>query len=153
MIAANVKLGNNVRIWQPALANLFGCEIGDNVKIGSFVEVGRGVKIGKNCLIEAFCFICSGVILEDNVFFGPGVICTNDFWPPSGKRRQTLVKEGASIGANSTIVCGVTIGKHAMIGAGSVVTKDIPDYALAYGNPAKIMRIIDENTDCRRHTT
>jgi len=151
LIAPDVKLGNNVRIWHPELVNLFGCTIGDNVKIGTFVEIGRDVKIGAGCLIEAFCFICSGVTLEDNVFCAPHVCFTNDFWPPSGKRRPTLVKEGASIGANSTIVCGVTIGKHAMIGAGSVVTKDIPDYAMAYGNPAKVRRIIDENIDCRRH--
>lgn len=152
MIASDVKLGRNVKIWHDEFINLYGgCEIGDNCRIGCFVEIGRNVKIGKNCLIEAFVYLCEGVELEDNVFVGPHVCTTNDKWPPSDKMWPTLIKEGASIGANSIIVCGVTIGKKAMIGAGSVVTKDIPPYAVAYGNPAKVKRWINENTDCRRH--
>jgi len=139
LITPDVKLGKNVKIWYPTLVNLYNCWIGDDCHIASFVEIGKGVTIGKQCLIEAFAFIPEGVTIEDNVFVGPGVCFTNDRKPPSDKRELTLVKQGASIGANSTIICGVTIGKNARIGAGSVVTKDIPDGALAYGNPARIV--------------
>lgn len=138
MIAPDVKLGKHVKIWYEELINLYGCTIGDDTRIASFVEIGKSVKIGARCFIEAFAYIPEGVIIEDDVFVGPAVKFSNDKYPPSGKRWKTLVKEGASIGANCTIVCGITIGKHAMIGAGAVVTKDVPDYALAYGNPARI---------------
>jgi len=140
MIAPDVKLGKNVKIWQEELVNLYGCEIGDDTKIGAFVEIGKGVVIGKRCLIQAYVFLCDGVTIEDDVFVGPGVKFSNDKYPPSyGKHwMPTKVYKGASIGLNCTIVCGVTIGKYAMIGAGAVVTKNIPPYAIAYGNPARV---------------
>jgi len=139
LITPDVKLGKNVKIWQPELVNLYNCTIGDNCKVGAFVEIGKGVKIGNNCLIQAFAYICEGVTIEADVFLGQHSMFINDKFPPSDKRWQTLVKEGASIGAGVIIMCGVTIGKNARIGAGSVVTKDIPDGALAYGNPARVV--------------
>lgn len=135
-----VKIGKEVTIWH--FANLYNCEIGNNTSIGSFTEIGKDVKIGSDCKIEAFAFIPSGIKIRDKVFIGPGVIFTNDLRPRAfstdWKVILTVVKEGASIGANSTILCGITIGKYAMIGAGSVVTKSVPDHALVYGNPAKL---------------
>ena len=129
--------------------DLYKCEIGDNTKIKSFTYIEEGVIIGKNCKIEPFVFIPAGVTIENCVFVGPGVVFTNDRHPRAVNAKnelksewaleKTLVKEGASVGANSTVVCGVTIGKFSMVGAGSVVTKDVPDYSLAYGNPAKIV--------------
>lgn len=139
--------------------DLYKCEIGDNTKIKSFTYIEEGVTIGKNCKIEPFVFIPSGVTIEDNVFIGPGVFFTNDMYPRSvnsenlvkgksdWKMEKTVVREGASIGAGSTIVCGLTIGKMAMIGAGSVVTKDIPDYTLAYGNPARPVKKVGDMDD------
>lgn len=140
MIAADVKLGRGVKIPQTALVNLYGCEIGDDCRIASFVEIGRGVKIGKRCKVQAFAYICEGVTLEDNVFIAPCVCFCNDLMPPSGKKWATLVKEGASIGANATIVCGITIGKNARVAAGSVVTKDVPDGMVVAGNPARELK-------------
>lgn len=151
MIASDVKLGKNVKVWHDEIVNLYGCTIGDNCHIGSFVEIGKGVKVGKGCLIQAYAYICEGVTLEEDVFVGQGVLFINDPFPPSDKRGETIVGQGASIGAGSIIMCGITIGRKAMIGAGSVVTKNIPPYAIAYGNPAKVKRWINENTDCRRH--
>jgi UDP-2-acetamido-3-amino-2,3-dideoxy-glucuronate N-acetyltransferase len=150
MITDDVKMGKNVKIYHPELVNLYGCEIGDNTRVGSFVEVGKNVKIGKNCKIEAFAFIPDGVTIEDNVFVGPHACFTNDKIPraasPSGPLNgvewtleKTLVKEGASIGANATIVCGVTIGRNALVGAGSTVTKDVADGTTVVGNPAKVI--------------
>lgn len=139
MIKDDVKLGIGVRIWHPSLVNIYGCEIGDETRIGAFVEICKGVKIGSRCLIESFVYIPGGVTLEDNVFIGPHSCFTNDLFPPSGKRWQTLVKKGASIGANATIICGVTIGKNARIGAGAVVTRDVPDGTVVVGNPARKM--------------
>jgi acetyltransferase-like isoleucine patch superfamily enzyme len=123
--------------------NLFGCRIGRNCKIGAFVEVGRGVTIGDNCKIEAYAFIPSGVTVEDDVFIGPHACLTNDLHPKAvgdWKVTPTVVKKGASIGANATIVCGVTVGKGAFVGAGAVVTKDVPANTLVVGCPARIVK-------------
>ncbi|MBI5250277.1 MAG: N-acetyltransferase [Desulfomonile tiedjei] len=150
MIADDVRLGKNVVIFHPDLVNLYGCEIGDGCKIGAFVEIRKEVKIGCNVKIQAFAFIPEGIVLEDGVFIGPHVVFTNDKYPRAlnfeGKlmeeqdweRMTTLVKKGASIGANSTILCGITIGEYAMVGAGSVVTEDVPARKLVSGVPARI---------------
>lgn len=151
----NVKLGEGVRAFN--FVNLYGCEIGEGSLIASFVEIQRGVRIGKNCKVEAFAFIPSGVTIEDNVFIGPHAVFTNDLMPratnPDGSQKTaedwvctpTLVKKGAAIGANSVIKCGITIGEGAMVGAGSVVTKDVPPRTLVAGNPAKEMRKLKAN--------
>ncbi len=150
LIADDVKLGKNVKIY--GYVNLYGCRIDDNTKIGAFVEIQKNVRIGKNCKISTHTFICEGVTIEDNVFIGHNVTFINDKYPsavnPKGELQtdedweviSTLVKRGASIGSSSTILCGVTIGENAMIGAGSVVTKDVPDNALVVGVPARIKR-------------
>jgi UDP-2-acetamido-3-amino-2,3-dideoxy-glucuronate N-acetyltransferase len=150
IIASDVILGNDVKIYN--FVNLYGCEIGDGTKIGTFVEIQKGTKIGKNCKISSHSFVCEGVEIEDNVFIGHGVMFINDKFPRATnddgsmqteedwKLEKTLIKKGASIGSNATILCGVTIGEKAIIGAGSVVTKDIPDGGIAFGNPAKIRR-------------
>lgn len=150
----NCNIAENVVIHHPELVNLYNCEIGSGTKIASFVEIQSGVVIGKNCKIEAFAFIPSGVHLEDGVFIGPHVCFTNDYFPravkPDGTLltsedwtlTHTLVCSRASIGANSTILCGVTIGKDVMIGAGSLVTRDIPEKQLWFGTPAKYKRKI-----------
>lgn len=147
-----MKLGKNVRLHD--FVNLYGCEIGDEVKIGTFVEIQKGVKIGNRCKISSHTFICEGVTLEDEVFVGHGVVFTNDRLPRATNQKgelqteadwkciQTLVKRGASIGSGATLLCGVTIGENAMIGAGSVVTKDVPAGATVAGNPARIMKFI-----------
>ena len=144
MIEYDVERGRNVHIYSAHLVNLYGCKIGDGCNIGSFVEIGRGVIIGNNCKIQAFAFIPPGVIIEDEVFIGPHVCFTNDKNPRAigeWKLDKTLVKRGVSIGANCTILPGITIGENAVIGAGSVVTKDVPAGALVYGNPATIKDI------------
>ena len=151
MISKDVKLGKNVKIYHADLVNLYGCHIGDNTKIGSFVEIQKNASIGRNCKIEAFAFIPEGVTLEDEVLVGPHACFTNDKYPRAttsdGNLKETedwevtktLVKKRASIGANATIICGVTIGKNSIIGAGSVVTKNIPPNSIAVGNPAKVI--------------
>ena len=151
-VAPNVKLGRNVRLHD--FVNLYGCEIGDDVKIGTFVEIQKGVKVGNRCKISSHSFICEGVTLEEGVFIGHGVTFTNDRFPRATnsdgqlqteadwKCVPTLVKRGASIGSGATLLCGITIGENAMIGAGSVVTKDVPAGATVAGNPARIMRSI-----------
>jgi UDP-2-acetamido-3-amino-2,3-dideoxy-glucuronate N-acetyltransferase len=148
LIAPDVKLGQNVRIF--AFTNLYGCEIGDETKIGTFVEIQKGVKVGRRCKISSHTFICEGVTLEDEVFVGHGVMFTNDLFPratgENGRLKTeaewtclpTLVKRGASIGSGATLLCGITIGEGALIGAGSVVTKDVPAGAVVAGNPARI---------------
>jgi len=151
MIKADVKLGENAVVFQPDLVNLYGCEIGAETKIGAFVEIRRGVKIGARCKIQAFAFIPEGVSIADGVFIGPHVCFTNDTYPAAINHDGSLkspddwqvvpteVSEGASIGANATVLCGITIGRHALIGAGSVVTRTVPDYAIVAGNPARIL--------------
>jgi acetyltransferase-like isoleucine patch superfamily enzyme len=149
-IAPDVKLGKNVRIF--AFVNLYGCEIGDNSKVGAFVEIQKNAKIGRNVKVSSHTFICEGVTIEDDVFVGHNVSFINDKYPqstnPEGTLQTekdwrvvpTLVKRGASIGTSSTILCGVTIGEDAIVGAGSVVTKDVPPNTLVAGVPAKIIR-------------
>jgi acetyltransferase-like isoleucine patch superfamily enzyme len=153
-IAADVKMGKGVRIH--GFTNLYGCEIGDDVKIGSFVEIQKGAKIGARCKISSHTFICEGVVLEDEVFVGHNVTFTNDLYPRSTKGDgqlqtegdwkclPTLIKRGASIGSGTTLLCGVTVGPGAIIGAGSVVTRDVPANAVVAGNPARIMRVLDD---------
>lgn len=153
-ISDDVKLGQNVKLSK--FINLYGCEIGDNTKIGAFVEVQKNAVIGKNCKISSHTFICEGVLIEDNVFIGHGVTFINDSYPratnPGGelqteedwKVEPTLIKQGASIGSGSTILSKVTIGEGAIVGAGSVVTRDVPANAIAVGNPARVTRYIDK---------
>ncbi len=149
-IAPDVKLGQRVKIY--AFTNLYGCEIGDDVKIGTFVEFQKGARIGERCKISSHSFICEGVTLEEEVFIGHGVTFINDRYPRAtngdGTMQTdadwtcvpTLVKRRASIGSGATILCGVTIGEGATVGAGSVVTKDVPDGAVVAGNPARLLR-------------
>ena len=149
---ANVKVGINVKIFN--FVNAYGCIIDDNSKVGTFVEIQKGASVGKNCKISSHSFICEGVHIEDNCFIGHGVMFTNDLFPratnPDGSQQndsdwtlvETFVKKGASIGSNATILCGVTIGENALIGAGSMVTKDVPDNAVVAGNPAKIIKYL-----------
>jgi UDP-2-acetamido-3-amino-2,3-dideoxy-glucuronate N-acetyltransferase len=148
----NVELGKNTRIFN--FVNAYGCSIGDNSKIGAFVEIQKGAVIGKNCKISSHSFICEGVHIEDDVFIGHGVMFTNDLFPratnPDGFPQtesdwsvvETKVRKGASIGSNATILCGITIGENALIGAGSVVTKDVAPYTVVAGVPAKIIKTI-----------
>ncbi|MBE0690415.1 MAG: N-acetyltransferase [Anaerolineae bacterium] len=150
-VAQNVKLGEGVRIFQPDLVNIYGCTLGDKTTVGPFVEIQGGVDIGKNCKIQSHSFICEGVSIEDEVFVGHGVMFTNDLFPrstnPDGSVQtaedwtliKTVIKRRASLGSNATIVGGVTIGENALVGAGAVVTKDVPDYAIAVGVPARII--------------
>ena len=133
-----MKVGIGTKIWHPELSNIGECEIGDNCKIHSHVWIGDDVKIGNNVKVQAFSFIPKGVTIEDDVFIGPRVTFTNDKYPPSGKWSTTLVKKGASLGASVTVLPGITIGNNARIGAGAVVTKDIPDNVVACGVPAAI---------------
>lgn len=152
-IAPDVKLGKDVKIYD--FVNLYGCEIGDNTKIGTFVEIQKGVKIGQNCKVSSHTFICEGVTIEDNVFVGHSVTFINDKYPrattESGNLQTEedwevepiLVKRGASIGSSATILSNVTIGENAIIGAGSVVTKDVQPNTIVAGNPAKGLRKID----------
>lgn len=149
-IAPDVRLGKDVKIF--AFVNLYGCEIGDGSKVGAFVEIQKNVKIGNNVKISSHTFICEGVTIEDNVFIGHNVSFINDKYPratnPDGSLQTeadwkvvpTVVKKGASIGTSSTILCGVTIGENAIIGAGSVVTKDVPANTIVAGVPAKVIR-------------
>jgi len=149
-IAPDVKLGERVRIF--SFTNLYGCQIGDDVKIGAFVEIQKGAKVGNRCKISSHSFLCEGVTLEEEVFIGHGVTFINDRYPRAtngegGLQSEadwecvpTTIKRGASVGSGVTILCGVTIGEGAIVGAGSVVTKDVPDGAIVAGNPARVLR-------------
>ena len=149
-IAEDVTLGKNVKIYN--FVNLYGCEIGDETRIGTFVEIQKNVKIGKRCKIQSHTFICEGVTIEDGVMISHGVMFINDREPgavnPDGSLQDeedwtvipTIVKKRASIGTNTTIMCGVTIGEDALVGAGAVVTKDVPPNTVVAGNPARVMR-------------
>ena len=154
-ISANVVMGKGVKVFQPDLVNLYGCSIGDETKIGAFVEVQKNVTVGKRCKISSHTFVCEGVTLEDDVFVGHGVMFTNDLYPRATvdgrlqteedwKVVATRVKRGASIGSGSVILAGVTIGEDAMIGAGAVVTHDVPDRQIAKGVPARLGRNVPE---------
>ena len=152
-ISEDVRLGRDVRLSK--FINLYGCAIGDNTKIGAFVEVQKNAAIGRNCKISSHTFICEGVTIEDDVFVGHGVTFVNDTYPRAtaadGKLQTeadwavepTLVKKGASIGSGATILANVTIGEKAIVGAGSVVTKDVPPGAIVAGNPSKIIRKVE----------
>lgn len=149
-IAEDVRFGHNVTVFQPSLVNLYGCRIGDDTRIGSFVEIQKNACVGARCKISSHAFICEGVSLDDEVFVGHGVMFVNDRYPRSTtadgrlqgaadwRVEPTRVRRRASIGSNATILCGVTIGEAALVGAGAVVTRDVPDHAIVAGVPARI---------------
>jgi UDP-2-acetamido-3-amino-2,3-dideoxy-glucuronate N-acetyltransferase len=151
-VAPDVRLGKDVKL--SPFVNLYGCEVGDNTKIGAFVEIQKNAKVGQNCKISSHSFICEGVSIEDNVFVGHGVVFINDLFPRATTAEgelqtekdwsvgPTLVKKGASIGSGATILANVVIGENAMVGAGSVVTRDVPDNTVVAGNPARVLRKI-----------
>jgi acetyltransferase-like isoleucine patch superfamily enzyme len=154
-ISESVKLGKDVRIFQPELVNLYGCTIGEETKVGAFVEIQKNAKIGSRCKISSHTFICEGVTIEDEVLIGHGVMFINDKYPRAATDGAmqtekdwtvvpTLVKKGASIGSGAVIMCGVVIGERAIIGAGAVVTKDVPAGAIVAGVPSRIIRTIDK---------
>ncbi|BAZ40642.1 transferase hexapeptide repeat containing protein [Calothrix sp. NIES-4101] len=158
-ISDDVLLGDNVIIFHPDLVNLYGCKIGSGTKIGTFVEIQKNVIVGERCKISSHSFLCDGVTLEDEVFIGHGVMFTNDRYPRAANEDgslqteddwdavQIIVKQGASIGSNATILPGITIGKRAIIGAGAVVISDVSDYAIVAGVPARVIR------DVRSHSS
>lgn len=153
-IADDVKLGRGVRLSK--FINLYGCEVGDETKIGAFVEIQKNASVGKHCKISSHTFICEGVRIEDDVFIGHGVTFINDTYPRATtldgsmqteadwKVERTLIKRGASIGSGSTILCNVTVGENAIVGAGSVVTKDVPPNSIVAGNPARFLRHVEQ---------
>jgi acetyltransferase-like isoleucine patch superfamily enzyme len=156
-IAPDVKLGRDVKLSK--FINLYGCEVGDETKIGAFVEIQKNASVGKRCKISSHTFICEGVTIEDNVFIGHGVTFINDSYPRATtgegnlqteadwKVERTVVKKGSSIGSGSTILAKVTIGENAIVGAGSVVTKDVPPNSIVAGNPAKVLRYIKQTVE------
>ena len=156
-IAPDVKLGRDVKLSK--FINLYGCEVGDESKIGAFVEIQKNASIGRRCKISSHTFICEGVTIEDNVFIGHGVMFINDSYPRATamdgnlqteadwKVERTVIKRGASIGSGATILSNVTVGENAIVGAGSVVTKDVPPNSIVAGNPAKFMRSVEQITE------
>ena len=150
-ISADVRLGDNVKIFHSDLVNLYGCSIGDDTKIGAFVEIQKNATVGARCKVSSHSFICEGVEIEDEVFVGHGVVFTNDAYPRAvsaegllqteadWKLVKTTVRKGASLGSNATVIAGVTIGKEALVGAGAVVTHDVPDFAIVAGVPARVI--------------
>lgn len=155
-IAVDVKLGAGVIVRD--FVNLYGCEIGDDSRIGTFVEIQRGAKIGRRCKVSSHTFICEGVTIEDDVFIGHNVSFINDRYPRATangqlqterdwKLESTLVKRGASIGTSATILCGIVIGEDAIVGAGSVVTHDVPPGAIVAGNPARVLKTVSDTAD------
>jgi acetyltransferase-like isoleucine patch superfamily enzyme len=159
-IAPDVKLGQNVKLSK--FINLYGCEIGDESKIGAFVEIQKNARVGERCKISSHTFICEGVTIEDNVFIGHGVMFINDSFPRATaadgnlqteadwRVERTVVKKGASIGSGATILSNVSIGENAIVGAGSVVTKDVPPSSIVVGNPARVLRYIEKITEASK---
>jgi acetyltransferase-like isoleucine patch superfamily enzyme len=159
-IASSVKLGKDVKLSK--FINLYGCEIGDETKIGAFVEIQKNASIGRRCKISSHVFVCEGVQIEDNVFIGHSVTFINDTYPRATtaqgdlqteadwKVEKTVVRKGASVGSGSTILSNITIGENAIVGAGSVVTKDVPPNAIVAGNPAKFLRFTSEGKEATR---
>jgi acetyltransferase-like isoleucine patch superfamily enzyme len=161
-VAPDVKLGKNVKLSR--FINLYGCEIGDNTKIGAFVEIQKNAKVGMNCKISSHSFICEGVTIEDSVFIGHGVTFINDSYPRATtadgelqtdkdwRVEETLIKRGASIGSGATILSNVVIGENAIVGAGSVITRDVPPNVIVAGNPARVLRAINSPTTSKAGT-
>ena len=159
-IAPDVKLGRDVKLSK--FINLYGCEVGDETKIGALVEIQKNATVGQRCKISSHTFICEGVTIEDNVFIGHGVMFINDSFPRATaadgnlqteadwKVERTVVKKGASIGSGATILSNVSIGENAIVGAGSVVTKDVPPSSIVVGNPARVLRYIDKITEASK---
>lgn len=164
-VSDDVNLGKEVKIFHPNLVNLYGCDIGDKTKIGTFVEIQKNVIVGNRCKISSHSFLCEGVILEDEVFIGHGVMFTNDLYPRATNEDgslqteadwavvKTVVKRHASIGSNVTILAGVTIGEKAIVGAGAVVTRDVPDYAITVGVPARVVGDVRDRSQSSVITT
>jgi acetyltransferase-like isoleucine patch superfamily enzyme len=158
-VSDDVKLGSGVRLSK--FINLYGCEIGDETKIGAFVEIQKNAKVGRRCKISSHTFVCEGVTIEDNVFIGHGVTFTNDSYPRATtadgslqtesdwRVEKTLIKQGASIGSGATILPNITVGEHAIVGAGSVVTRDVAAHSIVAGNPAKFVRTIPASLPSR----
>jgi UDP-2-acetamido-3-amino-2,3-dideoxy-glucuronate N-acetyltransferase len=158
-VTDDVRMGEGVRIFHPSLVNIYGCELGQETTVGPFVEIQRGVVIGARCKISSHSFICEGVTIEDEVFIGHGVMFINDIFPRATNQDgslqtaedwrlvETRIKRRASIGSNATIMGGVTVGSAAIVGAGAVVTKDVPDYAIVAGVPAKVIGSVEEDAD------
>lgn len=158
-ISADVKLGENVKL--AAFINLYGCEVGENTKIGAFVEIQKNARVGRNCKISSHTFICEGVTIEDGVFIGHGVTFINDSYPRAvtgedklqteadWRVEPTRIRKGASIGSGATILANVTVGESAIVGAGSMVTKDVPANAIVAGNPARVLRMIEEKREVK----